>query len=42
MKRCINCKNLLAQEDRDVCLKCLAETIKEDKKVRVKNKEVLQ
>jgi len=42
MKRCMNCNKLLAQNDRDVCLECLAETIKEDKKVIVKNKEVLQ
>ena len=30
MKRCMNCNKLLAQNDRDVCLECLAETIKED------------
>jgi hypothetical protein len=35
MKRCFNCGNLVAQEDRDVCLKCLNRTLKEDKTARV-------
>ena len=42
MKRCINCGNLLAEKDRDVCLRCLSMALKHDKKVIVKNMEVLQ
>ena len=40
MKRCINCNNLLAEQDRDVCIKCMKETLKQDKTAIVKlNKE---
>ena len=35
MKRCINCNNLLAQQDRDVCLKCLRVTIEKKGKKEV-------
>ncbi len=39
MKRCFNCGNLIAKNDRDVCLKCLKETLLQDKKVKIKLEE---
>ena len=39
MKRCINCNKLLAQDNRDVCLDCLRQALKEDKSAIVKIKK---
>ena len=39
MKRCINCGNLLAQKDRDVCLRCLTKTLGQDKTAVIKQEE---
>jgi hypothetical protein len=38
--RCINCHNLLAETNRDVCIKCLKNALQQDKRAVIGNNAV--